>query len=146
MATLLSRPWVKTDSCIKTVQRHLDGVESIIVRQHFEMYRRAFVSGETNKTNLALFFRFIQRSQTPRRSWRIFARFKTAKTIDRRAASCAVSLYWNVDLSLAKRTRVTDRVAFFFSADFLNAFNHVVFNDPTLSMQDPASFGGDQQP
>jgi Carboxypeptidase regulatory-like domain len=49
--------------------------------------------------------------------------------------------YWNFDLSLAKRTPVTDRVALFFSADFLNAFNHVVFNDPTLSMQDPASFG-----
>jgi len=49
--------------------------------------------------------------------------------------------YWNFDLSLAKRTLVTDRVAFLFSADFLNAFNHVVFNDPTLSMQDPASFG-----
>ena len=49
--------------------------------------------------------------------------------------------YWNFDLSLAKRTLVTERVAFLFSADFLNAFNHVVFNDPTLSMQDPASFG-----
>jgi hypothetical protein len=36
---------------------------------------------------------------------------------------------------------VTESVAFLFSADFLNAFNHVVFNDPTLSMQDPASFG-----
>ena len=49
--------------------------------------------------------------------------------------------YWNFDLSLAKRTPVMDRVAFLFSADFLNAFNHVVFNNPTLSMQDPASFG-----
>jgi len=49
--------------------------------------------------------------------------------------------YWNFDLSLAKRTLVTERFAFLFSADFLNAFNHVVFNDPTLSMQDPASFG-----
>ena len=49
--------------------------------------------------------------------------------------------YWNFDLSLAKRTAVTERIAFLFSADFLNAFNHVVFNDPTLSMQDPASFG-----
>jgi len=49
--------------------------------------------------------------------------------------------YWNFDLSLAKRTLVTDRFAILFSADFLNAFNHVVFNDPTLSMQDPASFG-----
>jgi hypothetical protein len=49
--------------------------------------------------------------------------------------------YWNFDLSLAKSTQVTERVAFLFSADFLNAFNHLVFNDPTLSMQDPASFG-----
>jgi hypothetical protein len=49
--------------------------------------------------------------------------------------------YWNFDLSMAKRTLVTERVAFLFSADFLNAFNHVVFNDPTLNMQDPASFG-----
>jgi len=49
--------------------------------------------------------------------------------------------YSNFDLSLAKRTPVTERVAVLFSADFLNAFNHVVFNDPTLSMQDPASFG-----
>jgi hypothetical protein len=49
--------------------------------------------------------------------------------------------YWNFDLSLAKRTPVREQVAFLFSADFLNAFNHVVFNDPTLSMQDPASFG-----
>ena len=49
--------------------------------------------------------------------------------------------YWNFDLSLAKSTPVTERVAFLFSADFLNAFNHLVFNDPTLSMQDPASFG-----
>jgi hypothetical protein len=49
--------------------------------------------------------------------------------------------YWNFDLSLTKRTPVTDRVALLFSADFLNAFNHVVLNDPTLSMLDPASFG-----
>jgi len=49
--------------------------------------------------------------------------------------------YSNFDLSMAKSTLVTERVAVLFSADFLNAFNHVVFNDPTLSMQDPASFG-----
>jgi hypothetical protein len=49
--------------------------------------------------------------------------------------------FWNFDLSLAKRLLVTERVAFLFSADFLNAFNHDVFNDPALSMQDPASFG-----
>src|SRR6202795_521552 len=47
--------------CIKTVERHLDSVEWIIVRQHFEMYRRTLMSGETNKAYLALLFRFIQR-------------------------------------------------------------------------------------
>src|ERR1700726_1384542 len=48
-------------SNIKTVERHLDSVEWVIVRQHFEMYRRTLMSGETNKTYLALLFRFLQR-------------------------------------------------------------------------------------
>src|ERR1700735_5575841 len=47
--------------CIKTVERHLDSVEWVIVSQHFEMYRRTLMSGETNKTYLALPFRFLQR-------------------------------------------------------------------------------------
>src|SRR5580704_1465157 len=46
--------------CIETVERHLDSVEWVIMRQHFEMYRRTLMSGETNKTYLALLFRFIQ--------------------------------------------------------------------------------------
>jgi len=50
-----------TKGCIKTVERHLDSVEWVIVRQHFEMYRRTLMSSETNKTYLALPFRFIQR-------------------------------------------------------------------------------------
>src|SRR5580693_8926317 len=50
-----------TIGCIKTVERHLDSVEWVIVRQHFEMYRRTLMSGETNKTYLALPFRFLQR-------------------------------------------------------------------------------------
>src|ERR1700735_2187114 len=47
--------------CIKTVERHLDGVEWVIVRQHFEMYRRTLMSGETNETYFALLFGFIER-------------------------------------------------------------------------------------
>jgi hypothetical protein len=46
---------------VKTVQRHLHGVEWVIVRQHFEMDCRALMSREANKTNLALLFRLIQR-------------------------------------------------------------------------------------
>jgi len=69
--------------------------------------------------------------------------FASAQAVDRAKQDRAARglPYWKFDLSLAKRTPVTDRAAFLFSADFLNAFNHVVFNDPTLSMQDPASFG-----
>ena len=55
MATLLSRPWVQTDSCIKTVQRHLDGVESIIVRQHFEMYAGLLCPVKPTKRTLPVF-------------------------------------------------------------------------------------------
>src|ERR1700684_2881560 len=50
-----------TIGCSKTVERHLDSVEWVIVRQHFEMYRRTLMSGETNKTYFALLFRLIQR-------------------------------------------------------------------------------------
>ena len=39
---------------VKTIERHLDGVKWVIVRQHFQMDRRALMSSETNKTNLAL--------------------------------------------------------------------------------------------
>jgi len=50
-----------TIGCIKTVERHLDSVEWVIVRQHFEMYGRTLMSGEANKTYFALLFRVIQR-------------------------------------------------------------------------------------
>src|SRR5271154_6361971 len=46
--------------CIKTVKWHLDSVEWVIMRKHFEMYRRTLVSGETNKTYFALLFCFVQ--------------------------------------------------------------------------------------
>src|SRR5580698_301278 len=50
-----------TKGCIKTIERHLDSVEWVIVCQHSEMYRRTLMSSETNKANFALLFRFIQR-------------------------------------------------------------------------------------
>jgi len=48
---------------------------------------------------------------------------------------------WNVDLSLGKDVRITERVNFNFSAELLNAFNHVIFNNPTLNLNSKASFG-----
>ncbi|MBV9743135.1 MAG: hypothetical protein JO099_05180, partial [Acidobacteriia bacterium] len=49
--------------------------------------------------------------------------------------------HWNVDLSLGKKTRITERVSGVFTADFINALNHVEFVDPTLSLQTPSNFG-----
>jgi hypothetical protein len=49
--------------------------------------------------------------------------------------------FWNVDLSTGKRTFVTEKFSFLFTADFLNAFNHVIFNNPSLNMFTPQTFG-----
>jgi hypothetical protein len=48
---------------------------------------------------------------------------------------------WNLDLSLAKTTRVTEKVAARFSLDFFNVFNHVIFSNPTLDLTNPRAFG-----
>src|SRR5579859_899416 len=54
---------------------------------------------------------------------------------------------WNLDFTIAKRTRITERVGTTFYAQFFNALNHMEFSDPGqygsggLNLQDPASFG-----
>jgi|HubBroStandDraft_2_1064218.scaffolds.fasta_scaffold10781_1 hypothetical protein len=49
--------------------------------------------------------------------------------------------YWNLDMSLRKNIRLTER----FSAEFqflcLNTLNHMQFSDPTLQMGSPSSWG-----
>jgi hypothetical protein len=49
--------------------------------------------------------------------------------------------YWQYDLTLGKTTRITEKVNFRFSADFINIFNHVNFTDPATSLQGPTTFG-----
>ncbi len=48
---------------------------------------------------------------------------------------------WNVDLSIGKKTTVTESLRMVFALDLINAFNHVEFNDPSLSLLNPAAFG-----
>ncbi len=48
---------------------------------------------------------------------------------------------WFFDFSLQKETKIKEGVSFTLSFDFLNLFNHVIFNDPALSLQNPAGFG-----
>ena len=47
----------------------------------------------------------------------------------------------NMDMSLGKTTRITERINTRFSADFFNVFNHPSFQNPALSLQNPQAFG-----
>jgi hypothetical protein len=47
----------------------------------------------------------------------------------------------NIDVSIGKETRVTERIRTRFSADFTNVFNWVEFAEPSLNLTDPAGFG-----
>jgi hypothetical protein len=49
--------------------------------------------------------------------------------------------YWNMDLSVRKNIRVTERVSAEFQFLFLNVLNHMQFADPTLSTTSPSSWG-----
>ncbi|RMG55266.1 MAG: carboxypeptidase regulatory-like domain-containing protein [Acidobacteria bacterium] len=48
---------------------------------------------------------------------------------------------WNLDLSLGKRTQITETVSTRFSFDFFNLFNHPIFSNPSLNLLNPRGFG-----
>jgi hypothetical protein len=48
---------------------------------------------------------------------------------------------WNMDFSLLKRFAVTERQRLEVSAEFLNLFNVVNFNNPSLNLNSPTNFG-----
>jgi len=48
---------------------------------------------------------------------------------------------WNLDMSVARRIKVTESAALRFGFDFFNILNKVDFNNPTLNLSTPASFG-----
>jgi hypothetical protein len=56
-----------------------------------------------------------------------------------------VTIYGNsftrFDLSLLKRTRITEKVEFEFRTEFLNAFNHINFNNVGTTNMNTAAFG-----
>jgi hypothetical protein len=49
--------------------------------------------------------------------------------------------FWNFDSRLGKSTSFHERFKVEFSADFFNLFNHVNFFQPSLNLQNPATFG-----
>ncbi len=48
---------------------------------------------------------------------------------------------FNLDMSLGKQIVIYERLKLGFSMEALNVLNHPIFNDPSLSLQTPASFG-----
>jgi hypothetical protein len=48
---------------------------------------------------------------------------------------------WNLDARLGKTTSFHERYKVEFSADFFNIFNHVNFFQPSMNLQNPATFG-----
>lgn len=48
---------------------------------------------------------------------------------------------WNVDLSLGKTTQIKEGFKVTFLADFFNAFNNVIFANPTLDLNNSRAFG-----
>ncbi len=48
---------------------------------------------------------------------------------------------WNLDTSLGKRTRISERIATRFSFDFFNLFNKVDYANPSLDLNNPRGFG-----
>lgn len=49
--------------------------------------------------------------------------------------------HWGLDISLGKKTSVTESVGLVFSLDFFNVFNNPQFNDPGLSFLNRGAFG-----
>ena len=49
--------------------------------------------------------------------------------------------HWNLDLSVARKFKLTERLSTRFTAQFFNICNHVMFVDPAVSLQSPTTFG-----
>ena len=49
--------------------------------------------------------------------------------------------HWNLDLSVVRKFKIGERLSTTFNAQFFNIFNHVMFFDPSLSLQSPTTFG-----
>lgn len=48
---------------------------------------------------------------------------------------------WNVDISLGKKTTFYENYSLVVTLDFLNAFNHMEWNNPSLNLSSPSTFG-----
>ncbi|MGH9802201.1 MAG: hypothetical protein ACRD82_17705, partial [Blastocatellia bacterium] len=70
---------------------------------------------------------------SPEQAFNSFRRIELARdTRDGRGVLRGLNR-WFFDFSLQKETKITEKIGFSLSFDFLNVFNHVILNDPGLS-------------
>ena len=79
--------------------------------------------------------------EDPQAAFNAFRRIQLSRDNRPRANAFRGPGFWNLDFRLAKDTRITNRVRWELSADFFNVFNHVNLNNPSLSLNNPATFG-----
>lgn len=79
--------------------------------------------------------------QTPDYVFNSFRRFLLASDTGSTRGIIRGLPRFSCDASLAKRTRINERMNASFTADFLNLFNHPLFNNPGLSLDNAANFG-----
>jgi hypothetical protein len=91
-------------------------------------------SGATGGTGLNLF-------ADPAAIYNSFRPIQIARDTTSMAGILRGMGHWNLDLSVARRFKLQERAALTFTAQFFNLFNHVMFYDPAMSLQNPSTFG-----
>ena len=80
--------------------------------------------------------------EDPQAAYNAFRRIELSRdTRQGRAFAFRGPGFWNLDLRIAKETRITNRVRWELSVDFFNVFNHVNLSAPSLTLNNPAAFG-----
>ena len=80
--------------------------------------------------------------EDPQAAFNAFRRIELSRdTRQGRAFAFRGPGFWNLDLRIAKETRITNRVRWELSADFFNLFNHVNLSTPSLTLNNPGAFG-----
>ena len=77
----------------------------------------------------------------PEQVYNSFRRIKLSEDTNRHRGVIRGLRTWNLDLSVGKLTRITERVGVRITADFTNVFNRVQFADAGFDFTNPASFG-----
>ena len=78
----------------------------------------------------------------PEAAYKAFRRIELSRdTKTGRADAFRGPGFWNLDFRIGKDTAIGNKVRWELSVDFFNVFNHVNFDTPSLTLNNPANFG-----